>query len=144
MTAGRVSLILLDGSFLARNNFFTCLHDQYPAKFSRGLRCKSLESSLCVALSSVAYFPVNSTCLESSWTLSSVFSTQVIHCVVPGYSLFVPWLGNSLTVVSQDSWGAHIVCFPSLRGHYTSLPGAQYLENCCLLYLYILLFFLVV
>lgn len=124
----------------ARNNFF-----HMPALISTLLNSLGaplqISGVLCVALSSLVHCPVNPTSLDCPWTVHSIFSTQVIHWVVPGYPLFVPWFGNSLKVVSQGSCRTHIICFPLLGDHYTSLPDAQYLENCSLIFLYILPFF---
>lgn len=127
---------LLNGSRITRFSRLAVGHRQYPmpsvsfeyrslkSSASRSFLIwrgdgRSPEFSLCVALSSPVFCPVNSSFLglQRFWAVSSTQS----FCQVTSRSAPAPFLAqdmeNSLKAVSWGNYGAHFLCLPPLRNH---------------------------
>ena len=91
-----------------------------------------ISAVLCAALSALAFYLMNSSCLippDSQSCLNSEYSLALPQSHFP-----MPWPGNPPKAVSPDNCRAHLICFLFLGDRCHSLPDVQRLENCCFLY----------
>lgn len=88
---------------------------------TQGLLHRFPELFLCNCLSCELSLP------QSPWILSFVYSAEGVCQNLTGFSLPTLWSENSVSVVSGHR--VYLICFPSVRDYYYSLPLSSVLKT---------------